>query len=110
MNSLPSDRQKYFEERSRYNDRSGSKIHIKNRHIEEFRKLELGQERKQEEIIEGKYRGKGILLDTIRTEQKQERDLLKRQQAKELVELKVEPFLEFDQWWQQIIENRSQAH
>jgi hypothetical protein len=101
MNNSSPDRQKYFEKRSEYNDRSGSKIHVKNRHIEEFRKLQLDHERRQEEIIRGNYREKGILLNTVGIEQKKERDLLRIQHVGELAELKMELFPDFDRWQQQ---------
>ncbi len=96
MSELSPDRQKYFTERSKSNERNESKIHVKNRHIEETRKLQLSHERRQEEIIRGNYPDKGILLNIIGIEQKKERDLLRAQHVQELAELKVEFFPGFD--------------
>jgi hypothetical protein len=108
LDNLSPERREYFEQRTKYNDRSGSTIEIKDRQIEEMRKLQAEQKQRREEIIKGDWRGKGALLNAVRSavgsEQAKERAELRMEQLDELAGLKVEPFPEFDQWQQQRLE------
>jgi Relaxase/Mobilisation nuclease domain len=108
IDNLPPERREYFEQRSKYNDGSGSTIEIKDRQIEEMRKLQAEQKQRREEITKGDWRGKGALLNAVRSavgsEQAKEREELTSQHKEELERLKIEPFPEFDQWQQQRLE------
>ena len=108
INNLPPERREYFEQRTKYNNQGGSTIEIKDRQIEEMRKLQADQKQRREEIIKGDWRGKGALLNAVRSavgsEQATEREELTSQHKNELEILKVEPFPDFDQWQQQRLE------
>jgi Relaxase/Mobilisation nuclease domain len=108
INNLPPERREYFEQRTKYNNQGGSTIEIKDRQIEEMRKLQADQKQRREEIIKGDWRGKGVLLNAVRSavgsEQATEREELTSQHKEELEILKVEPFPDFDQWQQQRLE------
>ena len=108
INNLPPERREYFEQRTKYNNQGGSTIEIKDRQIEEMRKLQADQKQRREEIIKGDWRGKGALLNAVRSavgsEQATEREELTSQHKEELEILKVEPFPDFDQWQQQRLE------
>jgi Relaxase/Mobilisation nuclease domain len=108
LDDLSPERREYFEQRAKYNDGSGLRIDVKNRHIEEMRKLQEDQKQRREEIIKGDWRGKGVLLNAVRavvgSEQAKERAELRMEQLDELAGLKVAPFPEFDQWQQQRLE------
>ena len=73
-----------------------------------MRKLQVDQQQRREEIIKGDWRGKGVLLNAVRSavgsEQAKEREELTSQHKQELEKLKIEPFPEFDQWQQQRLE------
>lgn len=105
IDNLSPERREYFEQRSKYNSQRGSTVEIKERHIEEIRKLQVDQQKRREEITKGDWRGKGALLNAVRSavrsEQSKERDELTEQQKAELEEVKIEPFPEFDQWQQE---------
>jgi Relaxase/Mobilisation nuclease domain len=108
LDDLSPERREYFEQRAKYNDGSGLRIDVKNRHIEEMRKLQEDQKQRREEIIKGDWRGKGVLLNAVRavvgSEQAKERAELRMEQLDELAGLKVAPFPDFDQWQQQRLE------
>jgi hypothetical protein len=108
IDNLPPERLEYFEQRTKYNNQGGATIEIKDRQIEEMRKLQEDQKQRREEILKGDWRGKGALLNAIRSavgsEQAKEREELTSQHKEELEILKVEPFPDFDQWQQQRLE------
>jgi hypothetical protein len=108
LDNLSPKRREYFEQRSKYNSQGGSIMEIKDRHIIEMRKLQEDQKQRREEIIKGDWRGKGALLNAVRSavgnEQAKEREELTSQHKEELERLKIEPFPEFDQWQQQRLE------
>lgn len=108
LDNLSPDRREYFEQRTKYNNQGISTVEIKDRQIEEMRKLQAEQKQRREEIIKGDWRGKGVLLNALRSavgsEQTMEREELTSQHKEELERLKIKPFLEFDQWQQQRLE------
>jgi Relaxase/Mobilisation nuclease domain len=108
LDNLSPERREYFEQRTKYNNQGGSTTEIKDRQIEEMRKLQAEQKQRREEIIKGDWRGKGALLNAVRfavgSEQAKEREELTSQHKEELEKLKIEPFPEFDQWQQQRLE------
>jgi Relaxase/Mobilisation nuclease domain len=108
LDNLSPERREYFEQRTKYNNQGISTTEIKDRQIEEMRKLQAEQKQRREEIIKGDWRGKGALLNAVRSavgsEQAKEREELTSQHKEELEKLKIEPFPEFDQWQQQRLE------
>ena len=92
IDNLSPERQEYFEQRSKYNSQRGSTVEIKDRHIEEIRKLQVDQQKRREEITKGDWRGKGALLNAVRSavgsEQSKERDELTEQQKSRVRESK----------------------
>ncbi|NJR31681.1 MAG: relaxase/mobilization nuclease domain-containing protein [Chamaesiphon sp. CSU_1_12] len=108
LDDLSPERREYFEQRTKYNSQGISTTEIKDRQIEEMRKLQEDQKQRREEIIKGDWRGKGALLNAVRSavgsEQAKEREELTSQHKEELDRLKSEPFPEFDQWQQQRLE------
>lgn len=105
IDNLPPERREYFEQRTKYNSQAGSTVEIKDRQIEEMRKLQIDQKQKREEIVTGDWRGQGKILNALRSavasEQKKERDEMTKRHGEELEEVKVEPFPDFNQWQQQ---------
>jgi hypothetical protein len=105
IDNLRPERREYFEQRTKYNNQIGSTIEIKDRQIEEMRKLQEDQKHRREEIVKGDWRGKGVLLNAVRTavssEQVEEREELTNQHKEELEKVKVESFPDFEQWQQQ---------
>jgi hypothetical protein len=105
IDKLSPERREYFEQRSKYNSQRGSTVEIKDRHIEEMRKLKVDQQKRREEIVTGDWRGKGALLNALRSavasEQEKERDEMIERHGEELEKVKVEPFPEFYQWQQE---------
>jgi hypothetical protein len=105
IDNLPPERREYFEQRTKYNNQGGSTIEIKDRQIEEMRKLQEEQKQRREEIVKGDWRGQGKILNALRsaiaTEQGEERDEMSKRHGEELEKVKVEPFPDFDQWQQQ---------
>ena len=105
IDNLSPERREYFEQRTKYNNQGGATIEIKDRQIEEMRKLQADQKQRRDEIIKGDWRGKGALLNAVRSavgsEQAKEREELTNQHKEELEKVKVEPFPDFDQWQQQ---------
>jgi hypothetical protein len=108
LDDLSPERREYFEQRTKYNNQGSSTTEIKDRHVAEMRKLQVDQQQRREEIIKGDWRGKGVLLNAVRSavgsEQAKEREELTSQHKQELEKLKIEPFPEFDQWQQQRLE------
>jgi hypothetical protein len=80
-------------------------IEIKDRQIEEFRKLQEDQKQRREQIVKGDWTGQGKLLNALRSaiasEQEKERDEINKRHGEELEKVKVAPFPDFDQWQQQ---------
>jgi Relaxase/Mobilisation nuclease domain len=105
IDKLSQERREYFEQRSKYNSQRVSTVEIKDRHIEEMRKLKVDQQKRREKIVTGDWRGKGALLNALRSavasEQEKERDEMIERHGEELEKVKVEPFPEFYQWQQE---------
>jgi hypothetical protein len=108
LDNLSPEKREYLEQRTKYSNQGGSTTEIKDRQIEEFRKLQEDQKQRREEIVKGNWRGKGALLNAVRSavgsEQTKEREELTSQHKEELEKLKIEPFPEFNQWQQQRLE------
>jgi hypothetical protein len=108
LDDLSPERQEYFEQRTKYNNQGRSTTEIKDRHVAEMRKLQVDQQKRRDKIVRGDWRGKGALLNAVRSavgsEQVKEREELTSQHKEELERLKIEPFPEFDQWRQQRLE------
>jgi Relaxase/Mobilisation nuclease domain len=105
IDNLPPERREYFEQRTKYNNQGRSTTETKDRQIEEMRKLQADQKHRRDEIIKGDWRGKGALLNAVRSavasEQEKERDEMTERHGQELEKVKVEPFPDFNQWQQQ---------
>ncbi len=105
LDNLSPEKREYFEQRTKYNNQGGSTTEIKDRQIEEMRKLQTDQKQRRDEIIKGDWRGKGALLNAVRSavasEQEKERDEMTERHGQELEKVKVEPFPDFNQWQQQ---------
>ncbi len=105
LDNFSPEKREYFEQRTKYNNQGGSTTEIKDRQIEEMRKLQTDQKQRRDEIIKGDWRGKGALLNAVRSavasEQEKERDEMTERHGQELEKVKVEPFPDFNQWQQQ---------
>jgi Relaxase/Mobilisation nuclease domain len=114
MDNLPPERRKYFEQKLKHTNRyqTGATTDIKDRHIEEWRKLKSEQRIRREDLTSISWRGQGKSLNILRAaiakEQEQERSNLREQQRSEMKEFQVEPFPSFEEW-QQANEEREQA-
>lgn len=102
MDNLPPERREYFEQKLKHNGKKGATTGVKDRHIEEWRKLKSEQRNRREELTSISWRGQGKSLNILRAaiakEQEQERSKLRQQQREEMKEFQVEPFPSFEEW------------
>jgi hypothetical protein len=112
MDNLPPERREYLEQKLKYNGKKGATTGVKDRHIEEWRKLKEDQRTRREDLTSISWRGQGKSLNILRAaiakEQEQERDELREQQRSEMKEFQVEPFPSFEEW-QRANEEREQT-
>ncbi len=112
MDNLPPERREYFEQKLKHNTKKRPSIEVKDRQIEEWRKLQEDQRIRREDLTNISWRGQGKSLNIVRAaiakEQEQERSELRAQQRSELKEFQVEPFPSFEEW-QQLKEEQKQA-
>jgi Relaxase/Mobilisation nuclease domain len=112
MDNLPPERREYFEQKLKHNGQKGATTGVKDRHIEEWRKLKSEQRTRREDLTSISWRGQGKSLNILRAaiakEQEQERSELREQQREEMKEFQVEPFPSFEEW-QRANEEREQA-
>jgi hypothetical protein len=104
MDNLPPEKRTYFQQRLKHNSNKRPSIEIKDRHIEECRKLKVDQQTRREELTSISWRGQGKSLNILRAaiakEQVQEREELREKQGAELKEFEIEPFPSFEEWQQ----------
>lgn len=104
MDNLPPERREYFEQKLKHNTKKRPSIEVKDRQIEEWRKLQEDQRIRREDLTNIRWRGQGKSLNIVRAaiakEQEQERSELRAQQRSELKEFQVEPFPSFEEWQQ----------
>ena len=103
MDGLSKERQKYIKQRANYETaRQASRIERKERQIQELRELQADQRTRREELVAGDWRGRGELLNALRSEiaseQEKERAELGERQRAEMEGLKIEPFPDFENW------------
>jgi hypothetical protein len=112
MDNLPPKKREYFEQRLKQSSKKRPSIEVKDRHIEEWRKLKEDQRTRREDLTSISWRGQGKSLNILRAaiakEQEQERDELREQQWEEMKEFKVESFPSFEEW-QRVKEEQEQA-
>jgi hypothetical protein len=102
MDNLPPERREYFEQKLKHNTKKRPSIEVKDRQIEEWRKLQEDQRTRREDLTSISWRGQGKSLNILRAaiakEQEQERSELRAQQRSEMKEFQVEPFPSFEEW------------
>ena len=103
MDGLSKERQKYIKQRFIYETaRKESRIALKEKQLEELRELQVDQRTRREKLVTGDWRGRGELLNALRseiaTEQEQERDELGERQWGKMEDAKVEPFPDLEDW------------
>lgn len=112
MDNLPPDRRAYFEQKLKHNTKKRPRSEVKDRQIEEWKKLQEDQRTRREDLTSISWRGQGKSLNILRAaiakEQEQERSELRAQQREEMKEFEIEPFPSFDQW-QQVEEEQKQT-
>jgi len=112
MDNLPPERREYFEQKLKHNSKKRPSTEVKDRHIEEWRKLKSEQCIRREDLTSISWRGQGKSLNILRAaiakEQEQERDKLREQQRSEIKEFQVEPFPSFEEW-QRVTEEQEQT-
>jgi hypothetical protein len=112
MDNLPPERREYFEQRLKHSSKKRPSTEVKERHIEEWRKLKEEQRTRREDLTSISWRGQGKSLNILRAaiakEQEQERSELRARQREEMKEFQVEPFPSFEEW-QRENEEREQA-
>ena len=112
MDNLPPERREYFEQKLKHNTKKRPRSEVKERQIEEWRKLKEEQRIRREDLTSISWRGQGKSLNILRAaiakEQEQQRSELREQQRSELKEFQVEPFPSFEEW-QQVKEEQEQT-
>jgi hypothetical protein len=112
MDNLPPERREYFEQKLKHNSKKRPRSEVKERHIEEWRKLKSEQRTRREELTSISWRGQGKSLNILRAaiakEQDTERSELRERQRSEMKEFESEPFPSFEEW-QRANEEQEQA-
>jgi Relaxase/Mobilisation nuclease domain len=112
MDNLPPERRAYFEQKLKHNTKKRPMLEVKDRQIEEWRKLQEEQRTRREDLTSISWRGQGKSLNILRAaiakEQEKERSELRAQQREEMKEFQVEPFPSFEEW-QQVKEEQEQT-
>ena len=112
MDNLPPERREYFEQKLKHNTKKRPRSEVKERQIEEWRKLKEEQRIRREDLTSISWRGQGKSLNIVRAaiakEQEKQRSELREQQREEMKEFQVEPFPSFEEW-QQVKEEQEQT-
>jgi Relaxase/Mobilisation nuclease domain len=112
MDNLPPERRAYFEQKLKHNTKKRPMLEVKDRQIEEWRKLQEEQRTRREDLTSISWRGQGKSLNILRAaiakEQEQERSELRAQQQEEMKGFEIEPFPSFEEW-QQVEEEQKQT-
>jgi hypothetical protein len=96
----------------KHNTKKRPMLEVKDRQIEEWRKLQEEQRTRREDLTSISWRGQGKSLNILRAaiakEQEQERSELRAQQQEEMKGFEIEPFPSFEEW-QQVEEEQKQT-